>query len=265
MLKLKFILEVNRYVLLGVLVGCFVNVNCHVVSLKNYRIPKQNYKTSIIIPCHYVHFKHLEGLLNSLTKQTVLPDEVIISLSEVHRVDQEQLKRFLGLKYPFSFKVITSTEKQYPGTNRNIAAQYATGQVLICQDADDLPHPQRVEIIKYFFETFDIVHLMHLWVPDNSIRPIDGDCYWGLYKKENIHYQFLGDWSALFTGAYKYLHYGNVAIRNDVLEQVIWPDDKMGEDFVFDQKCYLAFKKTLVINAFLLMYRQHLSSYNFID
>ena len=105
--------------------------------------------TSVIIPCFYGHFKHLDELMNALCNQTVLPDEVVISLSEIDKLNPALIKKFENKKYPFPVKLIKHRELLWAGPNRNSACEHAIGDIFICQDADDLPHPQRIEIIKY--------------------------------------------------------------------------------------------------------------------
>jgi len=106
--------------------------------------------------------------MNALCNQTVLPDEVVISLSEIDKLNPALIKKFENKKYPFPVKLIKHRELLWAGPNRNSACEHAIGDIFICQDADDLPHPQRIEIIKYFFENFDVNHLIHCF----SYEPI---------------------------------------------------------------------------------------------
>lgn len=46
-------------------------------------------KVSVIVPCYYGHFHCLPGLLKTLSCQTSLPDEVVISLSEANKVSKK--------------------------------------------------------------------------------------------------------------------------------------------------------------------------------
>ena len=120
--------------------------------------------TSIIIPCNFKHAHLLYNLLKHYKKQTVLPDEIIISLSEVNQVSDLIIKRLQDEQWPFPVKLLLSDQKMFAGENRNNACKNATADIFICQDADDIPHPQRVEISKYFFENYDIDHLMSSFV-----------------------------------------------------------------------------------------------------
>ena len=121
------------------------------VLLNSYACQSNTIKTSVIIPCFYGHFQHLDELMNALCNQTVLPDEIVISLSEIDKLDPILVENFENKQYPFPVKLIKHQERLWAGPNRNSACQHASGDIFICQDADDLPHPQRIEIIKYFF------------------------------------------------------------------------------------------------------------------
>ena len=50
-------------------------------------IAHETLKTSIIIPCHPKHAQYLYELLKFYENQTILPNEVVISLSEANQVD----------------------------------------------------------------------------------------------------------------------------------------------------------------------------------
>ena len=61
-------------------------------------------------------------------------------------------KKIENMKYPFKVIYIFHKECKYAGDNRNCACEKASGDIFITQDADDIPHPQRIEIIKYMFK-----------------------------------------------------------------------------------------------------------------
>src|SRR3990167_5690905 len=74
----------------------------------------------------------------------------------------------------FKTKILCFQGKQSAGKNRNIACSHAEGDILIAQDADDIPHPQRIEIIKYVFENYATEHLLHSYfVGEKPFSPYD--------------------------------------------------------------------------------------------
>ncbi len=211
-------------------------------------------KTSVVIPCYYGHFKHLPEILDCYVHQTVLPDEVIISLSEVDRIPPHEILALEQSGWPFSLKIIKNRMKLAPGQNRNIGCEHSIGDIILFQDADDLIHTQRVEIVKYFFETYDIMHLMHRW-----LWPKDG---FQDYKKENITFRKITDSSTLqlvcFTN-------GNACISRKVIEYVKFGSAFAAEDVEFNNAVCDRFHKTIQIDADLLIYRYLLSSSRTVD
>ena len=119
---------------------------------------------SVIIPCVSYHAHLLSNLLNILKYQTLAPKEVIISLSSVKKITADRLTKIRALEthvFPFALKILYHDEDVWAAGNKNRAAEIATGEILVVQDADDIPHIQRLEVIKYFFDKYDILHLCH--------------------------------------------------------------------------------------------------------
>ena len=115
--------------------------------------------TSVIIPCHYMHFYLIQDLLTQFERQTAVPDEVVISLARSHyeKLDQAAIAAICGRSWAFTLKVVLAEDAvSSPGKNRNRACECSSGDLLICQDADDIPHPQRIEIIKHLFEHYRV-------------------------------------------------------------------------------------------------------------
>jgi len=125
-------------------------------------------KISIVIPCYFNHVQFLFKLLEYYESQTVLPDEVIISISEMHRLAEpgrQEVEKIKEHEWNFSVKIYETTDKLRAGGNRNLGAEKATGDIIIFQDADDVPHYQRVEITKTIFDKYgdDINHFVHYY------------------------------------------------------------------------------------------------------
>lgn len=211
-------------------------------------------KTSIIVPCHYLHFYLIPDLLTHYENQTVLPDEIIISLSESHRVKEGLIAAVEDKKYPFQLKIVKSQEVLYGGQNRNIACEHSSGDILICQDADDIPHPQRVELIKGLFEKYQIEHLMHCFILSDKLFQY---CY--PEKAASLSVYSSDPNQACY---YPSIHNGNIALLRTVFMKVKWPvHERVGEDIEFNTSVYKDFKKTVILPIPLLLYRNDLSVY----
>ena len=217
---------------------------------------EKNIVTSIIIPCHYKHAQHLYALLQMFEHQTELPSEIVISMSEVHRVPGAILEALYNELWSFPVIIVTSRQKLYAGQNRNIACQRAKGNVFICQDADDIPHPRRVEIIKYFFANYTIDHLMHCWtkIENDFVAFVNSHIDITQIKFVNLK-QFKDTWKIGW-----YLTNGNVAISRAVFNKINWTSMPRGQDVAFNASVYSHFPNRIVINAPLLGYRSFLSS-----
>lgn len=213
--------------------------------------------SSVIIPCCAKHASQLFNLVTLYEEQTILPDEIVISLSESDKVPDDIILALQTRSWKFPVKLLLSEKKLYAGQNRNIACSNASGDIFICQDADDIPHPQRVEIIKYFFEHYDIDHLMHEWFEARENDLINFNQYQDL---KNINFF----WPRKFKDIGKYGRFtnGNVAIRRQIFEKITWSDLPRGQDTKFNNQVYNISNQCILIKCILLAYRRYLSTEN---
>jgi hypothetical protein len=216
-------------------------------------------KSSLIIPCYPKHAPLLYPLLKIYTKQARLPDEVVISLSEINKVPQAILTKLNTINWPFTLKLLTSQKYLLAGSNRNRAAQHSSGNVIICQDADDIPHPQRVEIIMYFFENFGIDHLMHLCTKKENHR-------FEKTIKNNLKFLHYRDYkktlSKSLNNAQHDVTNGNIACTRKICDEFKWRETRRPEeDTLFNQRVYENSNKCIIIPEILLIYKMSLSSW----
>lgn len=208
--------------------------------------------TSVLIPCCKKHFSLLENILGCYEKQTCLPDEVVISLSDVEKINKDEIDRLENLPWSFDLKIVRKIGKESAGQNRNIAYKNSTKDIIIYQDADDLPHPQRVEIVKYLFETYYIDHLIHRWIPpEDHFIP---------YTKENLNVIPCSTYNEV--NRFSYIHNGNVCMTREVADKIVW-ESVFGydRDVQYNMRVYQAFKNTVFLNANLVIYRNFLSAF----
>lgn len=252
-------LRIPRYFALVLL--CFLSILDSLLALAlpvSKRDTPREMSTSIIIPCDILHFPLLFPLLEYFQNQTTLfPDEIVISLSNTNDLYKEEIYSLENHSWPFSVKIISHRDKKSAGLNRNIAAFNSSKDILICQDADDLPHPQRVEIIKYMFETYDIDHLFHSLISYHRS--------FTSYETEQVPICTFLSLNEMFDYCNKRRHpitNGNVSFTRDVIKNIPFPDASSGEDVVFNEKIYCSSYKSATILAKLLMYRAYLSLNN---
>ena len=224
-------------------------------------------RVSIIIPCHAHHVRHLYALVKSYEQQTELPDEIIISLSSATEVIHPQVVQEVreGL-WPFSVILLSTAKELFAGENRNRACERATGDILICQDADDIPYPQRVEIIKQFFTTYQIDHLVHQWVGlgPKGKHGVDhlGHTHTGLNKDGSFRlYEQIEDLPFFHQKVYEEVRClgsftnGNCALTKEVFDTVKWSSEPRGQDVSFNRQVYQQFSRCYALQVPLLIYR----------
>lgn len=186
-------------------------------------------KTSLFIPTIPIHFRHIENILNHYYNGTVVPDEIIISISQSHNLDDES-KKLIKNKFP-DVKIIEHSDSLQSGPNRQISKTACKGDIIIYQDSDDIPHRQRVEIIKYFFNNYDIMHLNHSYTRNESndfhisipdIKFIDSERLYKSYFPNSILNECLKVHGAYGGGFDMGIHGGAIAIKREVLNVVEW-------------------------------------------
>jgi len=233
-------------------------------------------KTSLVIPCTPNHFaNNLFSVLKSYENGTVEPDEVIISLSQSpllknYKIDPEYLKYFSlcskGEVFK-KFKIISHKEKKTHGPNRQAGSVESTGDVIIYGDADDLAHPQRVEIIKYFFKNYDIVHLNHRWAGDikksknfilKDIKHFSSNELHAHYFSKNGLKGCVDVSKSYGGGVMDCTTTGHVSIRKEVLKKIGWKDWQdlwaPAEDYEFCMETLYTFNKSILIDVPLIEY-----------
>jgi glycosyltransferase involved in cell wall biosynthesis len=119
-------------------------------------------KISVIIPCVDKHVELLKNLLESIKLYTRKPDEVIISVSPKYlKLNLNAIKKELEDKYSFVTCLVQSTITNV-AVNRNNCLKIVTGDIIVVNDADDIMHPQKLEIIENIFTKYpDKMLLLH--------------------------------------------------------------------------------------------------------
>lgn len=205
-----------------------------------------SFTTSIIVPCGHSHYYLLPELLDHLSYQTKLPDEVVISLSGTQELDIDNIRSFESKQYPFQLTLLKTSHKLSAGQNRNLASDIARGDILIYQDADDLPHPQRTEMICFFFEQFELDHLLHLWQKIKPFPFMDPS----IVKSTKIHsYDQMKQISLP-------VHNGNLSILRSVFKTIKWDPTWTPEaDITFTKAVHQYGFRSALIEAPLVSYR----------
>lgn len=213
--------------------------------------------TSLIIPCHLAHAKYLPNLVKEyIYNQTVLVDEIIISLSDIERVQSMYptiLNELENTLWPIPVIIIKNEGAVSEGDNRNRACYQAKSDVFICQDADDIPHRQRIEIIKFLFEHYYVDHLVHGYsINEDSYTTNLDPINFSIVDMDSINW-FSPDNYAINNGAN-----GVASISRKVFKAIQWyPGFSHGVDVEFNKKAYELFENRIVVIDKIYLYRQY--------
>ena len=234
------------------------------------------YRVSVCVPCHGKHIYHLSNMLNNLSRFTILPHEVVISISlseditvtDVNTVIT-QLKEDhpeLLLRVHLSFSPLTASQ------NRNLAAADTTGTILLFLDADDSYHPQMIEIIEHtwrknapmalYWKFRNISQGEEIFFPPlnvSSIQDIPGD---EVYRRFNLD----EDPSFRYDKCYHFVHpyieiiNGHAAFAKVAWESHPYPEVVYGEDTFHHRLMSWNYRdRCQWIDAYLSLYHRYRS------
>jgi hypothetical protein len=212
----------------------------------------------IAIPCYFGHISHLTNLLDSIENQTCKPNKVVVSSSSTK--DTIETK-----KYSFPLEIIITEEHKNAAQNRNIAALKLNDVDFITFiDADDIMHPQRIEILLKVFKETSCDIILHNYISNNNINN---------YKFENIEVINIrvNELVQCYSGCirhldfYKYhntdqlIHHSQSSIKRHIFDTIKYPEEPeftRKEDCVF---CYKIFELPNIKNVYIY---NKLSYYN---
>ncbi|MBA2348071.1 MAG: glycosyltransferase family 2 protein [Solirubrobacterales bacterium] len=220
--------------------------------------------SGVAVPCYYKHFKYLPNLLTSLTHQTHLPDEVVISLSQVEHLAKEEIDGLEEGPWPFRVEIIRRIGIFMEGANRTAASRHCSSDIVLCIDADDIPHPQRVEAVLQMFEALpnaEMVLCGHAYCPGESIVCDSAIPFFSPTEYSQIRFE-LGShtWLQLFCESNlkrweSGVHNGSPSLRRSLLERGYdWSDLKNGADIEFNSRVIRENHATYMIQLPLLHY-----------
>lgn len=202
------------------------------------------------IPVVFRHIKHLETCINYILEQTLLPNEIIIIISEY--IDNEDNKKMIDelhskiRKNNINSVIKTFTMVQYAGKNREIAYELCNSNIIIYQDCDDFVHKQRNEILLNIHMKTKIPHILHGWTSDKGalIRKID---------IENI--ALSNKINKLCTAN------GPVFLNKSMIGKINFPNDIKGQDTKLNQLLSRNHKSILLVCDDIYVYNNHLSNW----
>jgi len=214
-------------------------------------------KIGVAIPAYIGHIDQLFKLLDSIQIQTNIPNKVVVSCSSTKKSDFELDCYFEKLqRYSFYLEIITTEEKKCAAQNRNIAAfKLSDMDYITFIDADDIMHPQRIEILLKVFQEHDSDIILHNY---HNSEIIDG-----ITKKIESHEIIVRpnslkqSYSGCVTHKYYYgrndkIQHGHVSIKQTIFNKIQFPEEPKfyaKEDCIF---CYRVFSLPNIKNSYIV-------------
>ncbi len=224
---------------------------------------------SLVIPCIHIHFEYIISLLKLYESQTLVPEEVILVITNADKLESHEIDELKNKKFKFALKIIEINRLSYSGNTRYIGAKNVSKNIIIFQDADDIPHSQRLEMIKYFFDKYPgIVHVCHKWskTPDTFNQKnyeIPNNCKKSIKKVKYVIPQF-NMFSATRYRKLEHVANGNIGIRRKIVNNLNWYRRmSRKQDIALNVDIANKYRKTLFIREELYLYRSDNSSYKF--
>jgi len=120
-------------------------------------------RIAVVIPTYKPHLPFVPRLLESINKQTRLPDLVVVHASSCGPEEEATLEAIRAISLQFQL-ILASTERvQMPAENRNdgVALVPSDYEILSFFDSDDLMHPRRLELLEQCFQDPSIDVVVH--------------------------------------------------------------------------------------------------------
>ncbi len=217
-------------------------------------------------------FTKISKIVNIYNSGTVVPDEIVINITNI--TDNISLGLFLELKET-NPNVFLYANKIYDIDThfRKKTLTLCKSDIILYQTDDVVPHPQRIEIIKHYFDNYDILAISHPTgfnaspvLDINNITVIESnELYRRYFPHKNIN-----------NAIYYTRHFGvefninvdmsGICIRREVLDKVQWKDDFevslhpsstcFGAYYDFCLETLYTYNKSILINVPLLEKRK---------
>ena len=214
---------------------------------------------SVCIPCIPFHEKYLHHLLESIKKQTVIPNEVIIAYSSINTSIQNEKETLFKNKFPelnlvFSF----SSSKCFAGENRNRGGELCTSKYITFMDADDLMKEDKIEILIDVLSNNDIDALIHTYGNGNgSGKLINNEIIKDIRNKINTPYLHSGK-----LGATNSIHHGHITVKKDIFDIYKQSNIQYAQDCEYVNRLINNNIKLFLLDRNLSIYRHLFTSKN---
>jgi glycosyltransferase involved in cell wall biosynthesis len=204
---------------------------------------------SVLIPCIEKHIQFLGRCIKSIREQTLLPSEVVISISNITEKNDSYpntriaVEKLIG-KYRDKLDIIIyyTSDIKYAGQNRNICVGLSTGDIISFIDADDVMYSNRLNILDTIFRVCPkCIGILHYFT-ENAALGMEPD---QTYEDNKI-------WDYTFS---ELIHYGHPSFRRKIFNKYKYSDAHRTQDFGFIETIIPEYREQL------LVYRHPLTCY----
>lgn len=173
------------------------------------------FSLGVVIPCHKPYIPYLRECLDSIESQTVKPSEVVVVCSSSSSSD---IPNDYKTGYSFPLKIITRETSHNSAENRNYGSDMLNTDAITFFDADDIMHPQRIEILFEALKDSDVV--LHSYMDSPMFERIEAP----RIRRNELARGPTG--CVVYTPDYSArIHHGHVTLRKGVLDFVRFPEN----------------------------------------
>lgn len=202
---------------------------------------------TVCIPCIQKHVYLLDRCINSINRQILHPNEIIISISSVIDLEKTEstMKEIID-NYPrLLINVIYTKDAKFAGENRNIAIKATNikmSDIISFIDADDIMYPNRLYAIRRIFELYPkCLGMLHHFAENAEVR----NEKWNFVDIAVKKYQYT-----------QKLHFGHPSFRREVFNEFKYSSSPRMQDIKLIEKLLPKYISNLLI------YEKKLTCYN---
>ncbi len=105
--------------------------------------------TSVVLTCNATtNIGLIPEIIESYANQTIVPDEIVISIASASKVKYSEIKRMQTITNKFPILFVPCSFALYSGEGKNMACKSAKGDIILFNEANFKPKKERIEIIK---------------------------------------------------------------------------------------------------------------------
>jgi glycosyltransferase involved in cell wall biosynthesis len=203
-------------------------------------------KLSFCITCYDGDYFLLDSLFDAIQKQTLAPDELIVYSSGFDSSLFFKTKSLQIAGKNIDIIYLNSQKRTIQSFARNACASFASGDIIVFFDVDDIPHFQKLEITKTLFDIHNPDFIVHSYSTTN-ISDSHIDISKSLIRKDLIIDQSCTN---IYSKSHEsMIHHAHIAVKRKCFEKI-----KFNESFEFYRKEDGKFCQDLLINNFNGLY-----------